>query len=479
MFRSKQISLRGIKFLVTIACMLLFVVGCFTTMPLMANSTELAEDSWNTKTPMSNYPWGNPEIVVLDGKIYTIGGGDLQGNTTNSGYVECYEPKIDTWTTLTSMPTPRADVSIVVYQGKIYCIGGYVSNSGSIPMIRYTDIVEVYDPKTDSWSKKTSVPIETRTPIQACVVREQLFVIGLNGELCLYDPAADSWSHKASLVVEIPSKQLAPYKHGYAVNGQLFVLVQKGHRLEMYMYNSDADLWTKKDNPPIENDAYVTTVKGRTVVVDNKLIIPEWNGVYQNIAPSNQDTTGINSDKYSGLTMRTKVIGVTWKLWIYNSKTDSWSEGKTSPMFTNSGDQIFGVTSGVYAPVKVYVFGYTQLDLDTVQAVTWVYDPAKNVWSTANALQMDRQVSTQSFDKLVIADDIYYLMGKGGLNEQYTPIGYSPETGHLLYKSSSTGRDQSLNITAIVTIVLTISVVTVCLFGYFRKKRKTGKGKMF
>jgi hypothetical protein len=334
----------------------------------------------------------------------------------------------------------------------------------------------VYDPKTDSWSKKTSVPIEIgmpiRMPMQACVVNEQLFVIGLNGELCLYNPSVDSWSHKASLTVEIPDKQWAPYKHGYAVNGQLFVLVQQGHRLEMYMYDSNADLWTKKANPPIDNDAYVTTVKNRAVVMDNKLIIPEWNRVYQNIAPSNQDNSNVISDK-SAYVIRKEVIGVEWKLWIYDPKTDMWGEGKTSPMFPNSGRLFFWLTFGVYAPAKVYAFGYKQLDTDTFQTVTQVYDPANDIWSTAKNLQTSMAV--QSVDKLVIVDDIYYLMGKNSINAQYIPIGYSPETEFLLDPPSNIFREPSLNMTAIVAIALTISLVALGVLVYLKSGHQQEK----
>ncbi|MDR2720187.1 MAG: hypothetical protein LBC03_05250, partial [Nitrososphaerota archaeon] len=371
-------------------------------------STELVEDSWNIKTPMSNYPWGKPSgVVVFDSKVYVIGGGDLHGDTTNPGYVECYDPKTDTWTALTPMPTPRDGVSIVVYQNKFYCIGGYIPNVGSVPMGRYVDVVEVYDPKTDSWSKKTSVPIEIGMPMQACVVGEQLFVIGLNGELCLYNHSVDSWSCKASLLVEIPSKQVVPNKQGYVVNGQLFVIVQKGHRMEMYMYDPDVDLWSKKANPPLDTTySYVTLVRDKTVVIDDKLVIPELNWVYQSLAPLNPGISAVNSD-ISDCVITKEVIGAQWKLWIYDPNTDMWGEGKTSPMFAKSGVQLFGITSGVYAPAKIYVFGYEQLDTDTLQTITWIYDPANNVWSTAKAIPTDGLVAVQKLDKLVIVDDTF------------------------------------------------------------------------
>jgi len=59
-------------------------------------------------------------VAEVDGKIYAIGG-------YNGGYldiVEEYDPTTDTWTTKTSMPTARYDLGVVEANGKIYAIGG-------------------------------------------------------------------------------------------------------------------------------------------------------------------------------------------------------------------------------------------------------------------------------------------------------------------------------------------------------------------
>ena len=57
-----------------------------------------------------------------------------------------------TWTTGASMPTARTEVAGAVLDGKIYVIGGY-DESG-----KTTDVVEVYDPLTDRWSRASSLP---------------------------------------------------------------------------------------------------------------------------------------------------------------------------------------------------------------------------------------------------------------------------------------------------------------------------------
>jgi N-acetylneuraminic acid mutarotase len=380
-------------------------------------------DTWNTKTP-SNYSWGRPEVVVFEGKIYAVGGGVLRSGA-NLGYVACYDPKADAWSSLTSMPTPRDGVKIVVYQNQLYCIGGYVPNMGTVFVSRYVNVVEVYDPNNDSWSKKASVPIENGI-IQACVVNEQLFVI-----------------------------------------------VQQGGLLEMYLYNIDTDLWMKTANPPLDTFPHATGAF--VVAVNSKIII----GTHPKPYPS----TGRAQFSIS----------------IYDPETDKWSEGKPSSKTAYFYDSLFvGVTTGVYASTKVYVFGYEYLDVEInertntsvfitpPQEFTWVYDPEENVWSTAKAVSPPhfvgqfeefRPIIKQGSAKLVVVDDLFYMMGSDNnyapklsrnFNLQYVPIGYLSD-GEV-----SSEPNPSLNTIFIVTTVLAISLTTIGALLYLKKRSKIG-----
>jgi N-acetylneuraminic acid mutarotase len=116
------------------------------------SASEIVEDSWNTKTPMSQTR-ANLGVVAVDGKIYAIGG-SISAHIHSENIVgtnEWYDPKTDTWTTLASMPTPRANFAIAADQGKIYCIGGETNWNSSCY------VTEVYDIATDSWSTNITV----------------------------------------------------------------------------------------------------------------------------------------------------------------------------------------------------------------------------------------------------------------------------------------------------------------------------------
>jgi len=164
-----------------------------------------ADDSWTTMEPMPKARSGLG-VAVVDGKIYAIGGQNGEGvlNIT-----EAYDPVTNEWTTKTAMPTARSDFGIAVYQDKIYVIGGSVGSGMVWGESLLTGATEVYDPETDTWETKTSMPTP-RQGLEANVVSDKIYLIGgvrfVNGLLYLefdenevYVPATDSWTTKSPL----------------------------------------------------------------------------------------------------------------------------------------------------------------------------------------------------------------------------------------------------------------------------------------
>lgn len=154
------------------------------------------EDSWATKSPMRTAR-SFFEVAAVNGRIYAFGGDGT--NTT-----EEYDPETNTWTTKASMPTARSGFAVAVFQNKIYVIGGEVSGAG------FTGINEVYDPITDTWETKSSMPTKRDNPV-ANTIDDKIYVIGgiLESEFAgdpvvsdvneVYDPETDIWTTKASI----------------------------------------------------------------------------------------------------------------------------------------------------------------------------------------------------------------------------------------------------------------------------------------
>ena len=115
-----------------------------------------AADTWKALAPMPTKR-GSPVAVALNGKIYVIGGATTPPNQPDVtavhparphvvlGTVEEYDPATDTWRARTSMPTPRNHAVGAAVNGKVYVIGGRVGGA-FIGIAADIDVVEEYDP---------------------------------------------------------------------------------------------------------------------------------------------------------------------------------------------------------------------------------------------------------------------------------------------------------------------------------------------
>jgi len=430
------------KFLVSIL-LLFFISGSFITVfSSVSASSVLVADSWNTKASMSQTRSGFG-VVVVDGKIYAIGG---YGNGVAEvvGVNECYDPVSDVWVTLASMPTPRADFAIVAFSGKIYCIGGEVPYFGPVFVSQTVDIVEVYDPVNDTWSNKTSFPIKVSRPI-TCVINNQLFVITFDGKTYMYDQSSDNWSNKASISVYSGDITVR------VINDQIFAIFYSETEWTLCMYNQTTDSWIKKAEPSILHGVF------EFIVMDNKIMICDH-------------------------PMHVNDFSLSFR--IYDPVMDSWSEGQTVNKLASYAVLFVGITSGVYAPKNVYVFGWEQINAgDTVQTFTWVYDHVCDVWLTAKSAPIANIFN--GIKCIVTIDDVMYVIGESGTVKQYVPVGYDP-LGYLAPPVVSNGitspvltESEAHGTFLTVFVVVTAAVLTICaivmMLLFYLKERKKNK----
>jgi Bacterial Ig-like domain (group 3)/Kelch motif len=173
-------------------------------------------DTWSSGTPMS-VPRSELGAVLLNGKVYAIGGVTNSGVTTNT--VEIYYPITDTWKMGPPLPAGRASMAVGVRQGKIYVASGTDDWSVGSP----TNTAFVFDPGTGMWSTVHVLPT-SRTACRAAVVNDIIYVIGGVG-----DPGAGSANEgfgfpPVTSTVTIssdnpdPSQIYQPFTVTYAVN---------------------------------------------------------------------------------------------------------------------------------------------------------------------------------------------------------------------------------------------------------------------
>jgi N-acetylneuraminic acid mutarotase len=160
-------------------------------------------ESWTTaESRLQQGRWGHTSIV-LDGKIYEMGGLDTaKGPALTS--IEVYDPDTDTWENKGEMEIGRIGHGAVAYEGKIYVMGGELQE----PSPGALDRVEVYDPATLTW--ETLAPMPTpRIFMAICLVGDVIYVLGggksypFKGITSIeaYNIAEDSWEEKAELKI--------------------------------------------------------------------------------------------------------------------------------------------------------------------------------------------------------------------------------------------------------------------------------------
>lgn len=222
-------------------------------------------DTWKALPPMPTAR-GAAVATAVDGKIYVIGGASVhpgmkirglnarvpqQALSTN----EAFDLKTQTWEERSPMPTARNHMAVGVVDGKIYVLGGRV---GSVFVnASPTDVVEEYDPKTNSWGYARARMPTPRSGTAYGVYDGKIYVaggeyldneiVGVWRDLQAYDPATDKWS----ILPDLPTP-----RHGLVggiTDGRFFVV--SGHLQSGNIYGN------VMDSP--ETDAFVFDAKSK------------------------------------------------------------------------------------------------------------------------------------------------------------------------------------------------------------------------
>jgi N-acetylneuraminic acid mutarotase len=175
----------------------------------------------------------------VDGKIYAIGG---TPNTWDPplATVEMYDPETDSWTRKADMPTARESLTTSAVNGKIFAVGGAVSTGFEQQDVLMT--VEEYDPAANTWSAKTSLhrPKGFHT---ATVLDDKIYVIGgWTPYEEMYDPATDTWTKLTVQPVVVTGSSAG------AIDGKIYIFggvdewagAGSSH---IQVYNPEADSW--------------------------------------------------------------------------------------------------------------------------------------------------------------------------------------------------------------------------------------------
>lgn len=203
---------------------------------------------WRTKASM---PTARLEAgaAVVNGKVYVVGG--FSGNALAT--TEAYDPVVDTWTIRADMPTARRSPVVATANNKIYVIGGM--NYIDVNQVTYSYATEEYDPSTNTWASKASMP--TGNSVNSALGNRFIAGTAVNGKIYItvfnnggappisstfeYDPATNTWD---------TNKSPAPFGNAQytvaSLGGKLYTLTS-GSFAE---YTPATNRWIIRPSPP-------------------------------------------------------------------------------------------------------------------------------------------------------------------------------------------------------------------------------------
>lgn len=295
--------------------------------------------------------------------------------------------ELGTWSSAVEMPTARKQItnSVINIDGNVYVLGG-VTSEGTI-----TDIVEIYDPQTNTWRNATPMPLGLWRTMVAHL-DGKIYVIGgyqsttrfpfnPSNRVFEYDLSNDTWSEKAALP--------GPRGMGAAVvlNGRIHLLAGAFTRAlrDHLIYDPVEDRWS--DGPPL-NEARSGLGAG---VIDGKIYA----------AGGYILGNGVVSQKTAE---------------VFDPETNEWTSLPDMP------DTRHGISAAMLDN-KLYVFGGLPVAVSTH---TFVFDPASETWS-----ELADMPTGLTMAGAAAADGSVYVMGGGpsglgrtdgvNLNQVFTP----------------------------------------------------------
>lgn len=172
--------------------------------------------SW-TKGPSLPKPLGEQASVVIDNKIFVIGGRYRQAKNASqfsehidTSNLSIFDTKTKKWSSGPDAPTARNSHAAVAIDNKIFVVGGrqYVQLEDGTRANVNVAILEVYNPQTQHWQALSPMPKATGG-ISAATHGGKLYVFGgeqwapdkkVFRETWVYDVKHDQWSSGPDMI---------------------------------------------------------------------------------------------------------------------------------------------------------------------------------------------------------------------------------------------------------------------------------------
>ena len=344
---------------------------------------EYAEGSIMHYSPYAFSANGQPTIRSLRGLDALMGQRSGYGSTDIATVNSLYPGTGGVWVAKASLPTPRKHLAVGSINGVLYAVGG--ATGAGTPLTK----VEAFNPGTNSWNTRASLPAPRWRTNGAVTINNVLYLPGglattHTRTLYAYSPFSNGWTTKAQMPV-------AGGCGGSAViSSIMYVLVgcdattspTSGAKGILLRYDPATNTWsTRAPSPTPHQFPAVAAVGGKLYVIGGK------NG--------------------SGVTTATGHV--------YNPATNTWSTKAPLPAARLSA------TAHALGS-RIYVVGGNDA-LGGYSRAVYAYDPASNTWKAVASMLTARATLGSA-----TTGGILYAIGGAsssttalGTTEAYTP----------------------------------------------------------
>jgi N-acetylneuraminic acid mutarotase len=206
-----------------------------------------AADAWArvANTPAAVF---DNAAAVLDGKVYSVGGGTGTGNEKKTWV---FDPATNAWSTLPDMPSGRSKSSAAAVGGKLYVIGGWSASGTPVGS------VDVFDPVAGTWSTLAGVTNPApRAAAGTAVADGKVYLVGgcSNGtctttkNLVVFDPASGTFSTGADYPLAVGWMSCG------GISGKVYCAGGSGTATfkNTYVYDPAGNSWSALPDLPVD-----------------------------------------------------------------------------------------------------------------------------------------------------------------------------------------------------------------------------------
>ncbi len=171
----------------------LYTMGGSSNNGILA-TVEIYEPTSNSWTEGPSLPdvVKNACSITYGNRIYLVGGNDADSKIATNYMLEA---NANAWVAKAPMSVARAGQRLVIYEDRIWAMGGNDSDSSENTL----NLVESYDPVSDSWRAEPSLP-EKKHVASAWVANGKIYIAGGRSALGVYDRSIFSFSRETGWV---------------------------------------------------------------------------------------------------------------------------------------------------------------------------------------------------------------------------------------------------------------------------------------